>query len=441
MANGLKIENQTKLLGEAELALVGAFTMQFQHRGWFGDEFEPAAQPYMARLLLGTYLFYEIGSVPTKQQAMEFMGPIDARTSQRYIKLAQERGLLSVFQSDMDKRVYVLRPTDNLLKLVSAELTRVGAELRWLARAVSELGSKKAAPRQGSRSEELSMLEPPNGIGSWNRIQPVIICPPGRIRPIHLVDFHPDRLDSGVGTALGKMLQDLSDSTFFSPPILVTSKDARFVVADHVRRSGLQSSIMVEPLRRGPASSVAICAADALFDVPMLIIAYAHVIIEVERFKDVCKRAAEAAQQGYIVSFGVEPRPERGYAHTFVRPGRELLENVFEIAEWFDKPRPEDIQRLIEQKALWHTGIFMARPSVLRRELDVHTPELMESARQAKALIQYNERPFKLVPREPLARIPNISLWDVLQKTASQALVQAEIGWTGARAKGLDHLS
>lgn len=114
-----------------QLAVVGAHATALLNRNWFQGIFEPDAQPYMARLLIGVYLCQKEGFLPTKKQALEFMNATHGKTSQRYIGLAQAKGLVTVTQSKLDQRVDYLRPTEKLLDIVRSELAELANDLRF----------------------------------------------------------------------------------------------------------------------------------------------------------------------------------------------------------------------------------------------------------------------------------------------------------------------
>jgi tetratricopeptide (TPR) repeat protein len=117
--------------GESQLRQTGGYIASILNRNWFGGLFETSAQPYLARLLIGMFLCYSEGLLVKKTQAMKYMKTIDARTSQRYIRLAQEKGLLRIAPGTIDKRVDYLCPTDELLCLVKKELSDVADNLRF----------------------------------------------------------------------------------------------------------------------------------------------------------------------------------------------------------------------------------------------------------------------------------------------------------------------
>lgn len=136
-----------------QLSAIGSYITDVLHRNWFNGMFEDSAQPYLARLLIGVFLCYLSGALPTKKQAMKYMNATHGKTSQRYIRMAEEKGLLTIAQSKIDQRVDLLCPTEALLALVRKELTQLadGLRLGMHALLVGDLPNT-GAPRLHSES-------------------------------------------------------------------------------------------------------------------------------------------------------------------------------------------------------------------------------------------------------------------------------------------------
>jgi tetratricopeptide (TPR) repeat protein len=122
--------------------------------GWF----EEREEPYLSGLLFGVYIAYGSGALLTKSQAMVYMGIVDPRTAQRYLRIAQDKGLVELRQSSLDQRVDLLLPTQKLLGLVEEELERVVQDSKRILEA-QNTGSKEAipmalAPADSSRPQE-----------------------------------------------------------------------------------------------------------------------------------------------------------------------------------------------------------------------------------------------------------------------------------------------
>lgn len=146
---------------------------------WFGGMFEPAAQLYMSRLLLGIYAAYYDGLLMTKTQALRHMSAVDGRTSQRYLALAKKHGLIRIKQSILDKRVDLLCPTTKLLALVRKQLALMGSAAEFLSEELKG-GNARAEHTEPTSEILLSTAAEPNDPGIVARIS----------ETIHLVPTH-----------------------------------------------------------------------------------------------------------------------------------------------------------------------------------------------------------------------------------------------------------
>lgn len=111
--------------------VAGDFIISVLNRSWFDGLFDPIAVPYLTRLAFGIFVRYQSGLLLKKKDAMVYMNTQDGRTFQRYIQLMEEKGLITVSQSKLDRRVDWLCPTPSLLKLIERELAGIANEMRF----------------------------------------------------------------------------------------------------------------------------------------------------------------------------------------------------------------------------------------------------------------------------------------------------------------------
>ena len=64
----------------------------------------------------------------------------------------------------------------------------------------------------------------------------------------------------GQGTMFQQVLERISDPDLFTRPIIITSADFRFVVAEQLRERGIEADIVLEPMRRDSGPAVAVAA-------------------------------------------------------------------------------------------------------------------------------------------------------------------------------------
>ena len=106
------------------------------------------------------------------------------------------------------------------------------------------------------------------------------------------------------------VLDRVSNDPLFDRPIVITNSDFRFIVAEQMLQAGVDGDIALEPVRRDSAMAVAVAAVLAAKRNPaatVLILAADHVIRDEAVFVKACREATEAAANGRIVTFGINP--------------------------------------------------------------------------------------------------------------------------------------
>src|SRR5712671_2401311 len=136
------------------------------------------------------------------------------------------------------------------------------------------------------------------------QIVPVIMCGGAgtRLWPISRESM-PKQFVPLVGpeTTFQQVLARVSDPDLFARPIVITSADFRFVVAEQLRERGVEADIVLEPMRRdsGPAVTVsALLAAQRDRNALVLVLAADHVVRKPDEFHTACRHAAAAAAEG-----------------------------------------------------------------------------------------------------------------------------------------------
>jgi UTP-glucose-1-phosphate uridylyltransferase len=104
------------------------------------------------------------------------------------------------------------------------------------------------------------------------------------------------------------------------PPIVVANESHRFVAAEQLQQAGTApSAILLEPIGRNTAPAIAAAALEARRngDDPLLLVLPSdHLINDIARFHQAIAQAAAIAEQGKLVTFGIQPTaPETGYGY------------------------------------------------------------------------------------------------------------------------------
>src|SRR3954453_23646929 len=92
----------------------------------------------------------------------------------------------------------------------------------------------------------------------------------------------------GETSTFQQLLERIAVPDLFARPIVITSADFRFVVAEQLRECGIEAEIVLEPSRRDSGPAIAAAAALAAERDPqaiVLILASDHVVRKPEQFR------------------------------------------------------------------------------------------------------------------------------------------------------------
>jgi mannose-1-phosphate guanylyltransferase / mannose-6-phosphate isomerase len=269
-----------------------------------------------------------------------------------------------------------------------------------------------------------------------SRIIPVIMCGGAgtRLWPVSRESM-PKQFVPLVGTdsTFQQVLKRITDATLFDRPIIITSADFRFVVAEQVRECGIEADIVLEPMRRdsGPAVAVAaVLGAARSPDAIVLMLAADHVVRKPEEFRAACRQAATVAAAGHIVTFGIEPtHPATNYG--YIRPGDKLNGGAARaVAAFVEKPDQKTATDYVAQHYLWNSGNFLFSAATMLSEIEQFEPEMAQAARAAVDGI-VRDLDFMRLAAEPFARAPKKSIdYAVMERTKLAAVVPADLGWS-----------
>lgn len=222
------------------------------------------------------------------------------------------------------------------------------------------------------------------------------------------------------------------DDPVFDRPIVISNIDYRFLVADQLREIGARADIVLEPTRRDSAPAVAVAAGLAARRSPstiVVVLAADHVVRDPAGLVELCKKAASAAADGYIVTLGVKPdAPATGYG--YLRPGAPIAGDVSKLDAFVEKPDRATAQEYIDAGYLWNSGNFIFRADVMQEEIAQFEPAIFEAAEAAIDAARA-DLDFLVLNAESFARAPKKSIdYAVMERTTKAALIPADIGWS-----------
>ncbi len=235
---------------------------------------------------------------------------------------------------------------------------------------------------------------------------------------------------------LAQTLDRVSAPDLFAPPLVVCNDEHRFLVGEALRRQSMSAeAILLEPVARNTTPAVCAAALKLAEQDPnavMLVLPSDHSIVDAEGFRDAAARGAEAARQGWLVTFGIAPdRPETGYGYIKSAEALDGLEGCQKVARFVEKPdRPTAEGYLAEGGYAWNSGMFLFSARRLIEEVERLQPEIAAAARDALTAAA-RDLDFLRLDEAAFARSPSISIdYAVMEKTDRAAVVPVDIGWT-----------
>ncbi|MGE0556063.1 MAG: mannose-1-phosphate guanylyltransferase [Gemmatimonadales bacterium] len=188
---------------------------------------------------------------------------------------------------------------------------------------------------------------------------------------------------------------------------------------------GLPSeNVLVEPEAKSTAPALAWATHEARRRDPDAVLLSLHADWYVpdraafRRVADAALGVAEASER--LVLVGVTPsRPETGYG--YIVPGAALPSlPAAKVRRFTEKPNRPAAEALIQQGALWNSGLFAWQARVALAELDRHTPEV---ARHLPALVRSGPAAF-------FGAVPPTTIDEgLLERSDAVAVVSGDFRW------------
>ncbi|MHB2168533.1 mannose-1-phosphate guanylyltransferase/mannose-6-phosphate isomerase [Alsobacter sp. R-9] len=237
----------------------------------------------------------------------------------------------------------------------------------------------------------------------------------------------------GQSSTFQATLERVRDPKVFARPVVIAGNDVRFIVAEQLQQIGVEADIILEPARRDSAAAVAVATEIVAARAPSavaLVLAADHVIQDPAAFVEACRKAAEGAAQGFIMTLGFAPTAPSS-AYGYIRPGDPIPGTpCFKVARFVEKPDEETAKGYVADGYLWNSGNFLFQARVMREELDAFAPDILAAARDALARAK-TDLDFQRLDEEAFSRAPKTSIdYAVMEKTQRAGVMPASCGWS-----------
>ena len=186
--------------------------------------------------------------------------------------------------------------------------------------------------------------------------------------------------------------------------------------------------VLSEPTSKNTAPAIALgtkyITVTSKEDPVILVLPSDHLIKDIKAFSETVKQGEKIAEQGYIVTFGIQPSyPETGYG--YINVTNTKIEDGVKVNKFVEKPKEELAKKYVaEGNYYWNSGIFMFKASSLLNELKKCSPDIYN------LLDNYNFSNSDEIPFIEYDKMPSISIdYAVMEKSDKIALVKLESDW------------
>ena len=223
------------------------------------------------------------------------------------------------------------------------------------------------------------------------------------------------------------------DGLNLSAPIVSCNEAHRFLVAEQIGEvCNEKPHILLEPVAKNTAPAIAAACCAAMKndrDAVVIILPSDHIISDVPAFQKAVMTAAEQAQKGFLVTFGIVPSfAATGYG--YVKTAGEETDGAYTLEKFVEKPCFEKAQEyLASGEYSWNSGMFVFKASVFLEELKMFAPEMynLSAASFENALV---ESDFVRLDKASFEKIKGDSIdYAVMEKTKKGKVVKLNAGW------------
>jgi mannose-1-phosphate guanylyltransferase/mannose-6-phosphate isomerase len=240
------------------------------------------------------------------------------------------------------------------------------------------------------------------------KIKPVILCGGSGTRLFPGFKNVPSKqfIDFGGWNLFEKTL-DRIKNTIFDSPVISTNTIYKNLVLRALKKSKISKyKIILEPTKKNTAAAV---ISSSLLDEiklnqPILFVPSDHFMPKKEIFNNILYSNLKNLHGKNIFIFGVKPKtPTSKYGYIL---NKKINKNINKVINFIEKPKKALAIKLIKNKALWNSGIVLARKDsiinnakIYQKNLFTHCLKSLIKVSQNKKIIKLNKKSFnKIIP-------------------------------------------
>lgn len=217
--------------------------------------------------------------------------------------------------------------------------------------------------------------------------------------------------------------------------ILVTNQDYVFLSRNEIKNLDAKPAVhyLLEPKGRNTAPAIALAALHCRKAhggaSTMVVLPADHLIPDTKAFVACALEAAELAQRGQLVVFGVHPTtPDTGFGYIEVEQVSRESQKVLRFVEKPDLPTAQSY--LASGRFYWNSGMFCFTAETILKLLAEHAPTALEAAERVfEAGVTSGD--VTRFDAHAFAAMPDISIdYAVVEKSRNVSVIPARFGWS-----------
>lgn len=236
-----------------------------------------------------------------------------------------------------------------------------------------------------------------------------------------------------------RLTNNIKDKNIITVTNVKHSTDIKLQLSEvkNLIKSEEDYTTLIEPLGRNTAPAIGLSVLYILRKLeaeegdPLILVTPSdHMVEQQENFDAAVSEGIKLAQEGYIVTFGINPtKPDTGYGYIRTEKSDALTAistSGLKAAEFKEKPDAETAKNYVNEGSYyWNGGIFLFRASTFMNELKLHCPEIFNNLSTA-AICETGPT----IHFDEYEKMPDISIdYAVMEKSSNIALVPFDCGW------------
>ena len=222
----------------------------------------------------------------------------------------------------------------------------------------------------------------------------------------------------------------------FSTHITLTNNAFRFIVKEQLQDLGIDAGLtLIEPEAKNTAAAILAASIFALSkdeNAVLLVAPSDHVIPDVNDFHEAVEVGLSYAQNGKIVTFGIQPtHPETAYGYLELSTGALDPYGTSDVVKFVEKPNLDHSkQMLLAGNYLWNAGLFLFRGQDMINAFEIHAPETLDIVSQSINSAS-TDLGFLRLASEPWSKLNDISIdYAVMEKAQNLVAVPYKSKWS-----------